>query len=199
MKIHLSSSYQSEPKIRLSNERYEEIKQTVVKMFEDYGVSCVPINGFEIANKMGTKVIPYSAYSARTRARYLMEKYSIDGFSVLRDTGEWYIYYNDDDEHDYGRINNTIMHEIAHIVLDHTEDSELAEAEVRFFAKYALAPPALIHKLKLENAESIADVFEISYEAAGYALSYYQKWLNYGGRDYKDYEIRMLQLFDLAV
>ena len=196
MKIHQSIMLQSISSIRLSNERYEEIKQIVVKMFEEYGVSCVPINGFEIANKMGVKVISYSAYPVRTR--YLMEKYSADGFSILRDTGEWYIFYNDD-EHDYGRINNTIMHEIAHIVLDHTEDSELAEMEVRFFAKYALAPPALIHKLKLETAESIADIFEISFEAAGYALSYYQKWLNYGGQDYKDYEIRMLRLFDLAV
>ena len=197
MKIHQSIIRQSVSPIRLSNERYEEIKQIVVEMFEEYGVSCVPINGFEIANKMGVKVISYSAYPARTR--FLMEKYSADGFSILRDTGEWYIFYNDDDEHDYGRINNTIMHEIAHIVLDHTEDSELAEMEVRFFAKYALAPPALIHKLKLETAESIADIFEISFEAADYALSYYQKWLNYGGQDYKDYEIRMLRLFDLAV
>lgn len=197
MKIHQSIMRQTVSPIRLSNERYEEIKQIVVEMFEEYGVSCVPINGFEIANKMGVKVISYSAYPVRTR--YLMEKYSADGFSILRDTGEWYIFYNDDDEHDYGRINNTIMHEIAHIVLDHTEDSELAEMEVRFFAKYALAPPALIHKLKLETAESIADIFEISFEAAGYALSYYQKWLNYGGQDYKDYEIRMLRLFDLAV
>ena len=27
------------------------------------------------------------------------------------------------------------MHECGHIVLDHTEDSELAEAEAKFFAK----------------------------------------------------------------
>lgn len=52
MKIQLSSSHRTEPKIRLSNERYEEIKQTVVKMFEAYDVFCVPISGFEIANKM---------------------------------------------------------------------------------------------------------------------------------------------------
>lgn len=194
MKIHVRALHQLDPKVRLSNDRYEEIKQTVVKLFETYDVSCVPINGFEIASKMGIKVIPYSAYPARTR--YLMEKYSIDGFSALWDTVEWYIFYND--EHNYGRINNTIMHEVAHIVLDHTEDSELAEAEVRFFAKYALAPPVLIHKLGVETAESIANIFEISFEAAGYALLYYQKWLNYGGRDYKDYEIRMLKLFNLA-
>lgn len=196
MKIHLSSTDQSVPTIRLTNERYEEIKRIVVKMFEECSVSCVPINGFEIANKMGVKVIPYSAYL--TRVRYLMKRYSSDGFSVLRDSGKWYIFYNDDNEHDYGRINNTIMHEIAHIVLDHTEDSELAEMEVRFFAKYALAPPVLIHKLKLKSAESIADIFEISFEAAGYALAYYKKWLTYGGQDYKDYEIRMLRLFDFA-
>lgn len=197
MEAYSSNTRQYKPGPRLSNARYEEIKRTVVEMFERYGVSCVPINGFEIASKMGIKVIPYSAYSARSR--YKIEKYSADGFSVLRDTGEWYIFYNDDKEHDYGRINHTIMHEIAHIVLDHTEDSELAEAEVRFFAKYALAPPVLIHKLKLGTAQSIANVFEISFEAAGYALSYYKKWLNRGRDNYTDYEIRTLQLFDLAV
>lgn len=52
-------------------------------------------------------------------------KKSEDGFSVEKNIGEWYIYYND--KKDYGRINNTIMHEIGHIVLDHSEDSELAE------------------------------------------------------------------------
>jgi len=179
--------------VRLSDSRYEEIKRVVVKMFADYGVSCVPISGFEIAKKMGVKVIPYSAYPERVQQ--LMCKKSLDGFSAEKEEGEWYIFYNDDDEHDYGRINNTIMHEIGHIVLDHSEDSELAEKEVRFFAKYALAPPALIHKLKLDNAQDIADIFEISYEAAGYALNYYNKWLNYGGIHYKDYELRMLRLF----
>ena len=65
------------------------------------------------------------------------------------------------------------MHEIGHIVLDHSEDSELAEKEVNFFAKYALAPPVLIHKLKLDNPESIVQVVEISYESARYAYHYY--------------------------
>ena len=43
------------------------------------------------------------------------------------------------------RIRFTIMHEIGHIVLDHTEHSDLAESEANFFAKYALAPPPLVH------------------------------------------------------
>lgn len=118
--------------IKLSDERYEEIKLIVVRMFVEYGISCAPINGFEIAHKMGV--------------------------------------------------------------------SELAEKEVNFFAKYALAPPVLIHKLKLDNPESIVQVFEISYEAARYAYHYYKKWLRhgYGESDYTDYERQILHLFDPA-
>ena len=160
-------------------------------MFEEHGVSCVPINGFEIAHKMGIKVIPYSAIAPSKR--WLLIKKSEDGFSIERTNGQWYLYYND--EKDYGRVNHTIMHEIGHIVLDHTEDSELAEKEVKFFAKYALAPPALIHKLKLNDAESIAQIFEIGYEAAGYAYEYYRKWLRRYCGSYTEYERRLFWLF----
>ena len=79
----------------------------------------------KIALKMGVKVIPYSS-SFQVTVGFIIKK-SEDGFSVERTNGQWYIYYND--EKDYGRVNHTIMHEIGHIVLDHTEDSELAEKE----------------------------------------------------------------------
>ena len=155
--------------VKLSNQRYEETKQVVVQMYEKLNVSCIPINCFEIASKMNIKVIPYYAYPKKTQT--LLLKKSEDGF------------------------NNTIMHEIGHIVLDHTEDSELAEKEVKFFAKFALAPPVLIHKLKLNSPEDISKTFEISYEAACNALSYYYKWLRYGNSQYTDYEEKMLYLF----
>lgn len=180
--------------IRLSNDRYEEIKRIIVNMFVKYNVSCVPVSGFELATKMGIKVIPYSAIPESKRP--LLLKKSEDGFCVEKNIGEWYIYYND--AKDYGRVNNTIMHEIGHIVLDHSEDSELAEKEVIFFAKFALAPPVLVHKFKLASAEEIANIFEISYEAACYAYSYYKKWLRYGGSEYTDYEEVILRLFAQA-
>ena len=146
--------------ISLSHARYEEIKQIVVDLFVHYDVRCIPVSAFEVAAKMGIPVIPYSAIPDNKRRLLLRE--SEDGFVVEKTAREWYIYYND--QKDYGRVNNTIMHEIGHIILDHTEDSELAEKEVNFFAKYALAPPVLIHKLKLTNAIDIARVFEISLE-----------------------------------
>ena len=181
--------------IKLSSRRCEEIKKIFVEMFVKYGVCCVPINGFEIASKMGVTVIPYSAFPPQKRA--LLLKKSEDGFSVEKTAGEWYIYYND--EKGYRRINNTIMHEIGHIVLDHTEDSELAEKEVNFFAKYALVPPVLVHKLEINSPLQIVRLFDVSFEAAKYAFDYYQKWLEFGGSDYTRYELITLELFKNVV
>lgn len=181
--------------ISLSHAKCEEIKRIVVDLFVKYNVCCVPVNGFELATKMGIKVIPYSAI--HQSKQWLLLKKSEDGFLVEKNTGEQYIYYNDKKE--YGRINNTIMHEIGHSALDHSEDSELADKEVNFFAKYALVPPVLVHKLKLDDPHDIANIFNVSFEAACYALNYYRKWLTYGYKDYTDYELRLLQLFYKAV
>lgn len=119
---------------------------------------------------------------------------------LLKKGGTWYIFYNDDKHSKrYRRINNTLIHECGHIILDHTQASELAEAEANFFAKYAIAPPVLIHKLKLKNANEVYEHFDISHEAAEYAIKYYHKWLNYGGAYYTDYEMRLLKLFKEAM
>lgn len=177
--------------VSLSHTRYEEIKRIVVELFVRYEVACVPVNGFELATKMGIKVIPYSAIPETKR--WLLFKKSEDGFCIEKAKGEWFIYYND--QKDYGRINNTIFHEIGHIVLDHSEDSELAEKEVKFFAKYALVPPVLVHRLGIDNPKDIVNIFEVSFEAACYAYSYYQKWLQYGALYYTDYEVTLLRIF----
>lgn len=174
--------------------RCEEIKEIVVDLFCKYNICCIPISGFEIATKLGINVIPYSARPNNVK-ELLLEK-SEDGFSVKYDN-EWFIFYNDSII--YSRINNTIMHEIGHIVLDHSQESELAEAEANFFAKYALAPPVLVHKLNITSPYQIHEKFQISLEASNYAYSYYLKWLNYGSENYTKYENRLITLFGKAV
>ena len=123
---------------------------------------------------------------------------STDGFYIEDSSGSDLIYYNDDDGISYERMNMTILHEIGHCVLDHTGKSEEEETEAGFFAKYAAAPPPLIHRIKPDKPEEIANVFNISFEAACYAMEYYQKWLTFGGKNYTKYEIRLLRLFDAA-
>ncbi len=176
---------------KLTDVEYEFIKGEVIHIFEKYNIKCIPVSGFEIASKMKITLIAYSSLS-RKKLKTAMEV-SEDGFFIEKD-GREYIFYNDIDRC-YERQNWTILHEIGHIVLDHSEDSELAEKEVKFFAKYALVPPVLVHKLKLDNPMDIADIFEVSFEAACYAYSYYQKWLQYGSSEYTKYELTLLNLF----
>lgn len=175
---------------RLSAKRCEEIKAIVVHTFEQLNIQCTPISGFEISTKLGVTIVPYSSKSER--AVELMLKESKDGFSVKK-SGVWYIFYNDGMH--YRRINNTLIHECGHIILDHTQASELAEAEANFFAKYTIAPPPLIQKMNLQSANDVYNHFDVSREAATYSFEYYLKWLKYGNKNYTDYEIRLLNLF----
>lgn len=184
--------------MRLEDEQYEEIKRTVIETFEEYDIKSIPISAFEMAVKMGISVVPYSSLGDKEKEAAMM--YSQDGYSIESPTSEWTIYYNDSCKN-YGRINHTIMHEIGHFAMGHTEagDEGEKEAEAKFFAKYALAPPPLIHNmLEPINVETIMLTFDISYQAAKIAYDYYLNWLNYGDSDYTDYETKMLELFKVA-
>lgn len=183
--------------MRLSDDRLEEIKQIIVELLEKYNICSFPISGFEIATKMGIKVIPYSAYEKNPRTLELLKKMSEEGYFVER-FKDIYIFYNDRKK-SYGRINNTIAHEIGHIVLGHVVGKEREEAEAKFFAKYLLAPPPLVDSLKLKNYFQLERVFQISNEASFYAWDYYQKWLNYGNKTYTSYEKRLLNLFKNSI
>lgn len=157
--------------MRLPDERYEEIKNIVVDLLIRLDISCTPIGGFEIAKKLGIIIVPYSAKKNEQK----LIKISKDGFCCERGDGTMYIFYNDNMSNE--RTNWTLLHEIGHLVLGHTEHCNLAEAEANFFAKYAIAPPVLIHRYHLSTAEDIEEKFCISHEAAENAIVYYKKWL----------------------
>ncbi len=157
---------------KLTNEEYEFIKGEVIYIFEKFHIKCIPVSGFEIASKMGVTLIAYSGLS-KEELKKAMEA-SDDGF-LIEYNGREYIYYNDIN-HSYERQNWTILHEIGHILLDHTGHSKHEEDEANFFAKYAIAPPVLVYKIGATCPQDIYEVFDISYEAAKYAYGYYCSW-----------------------
>ena len=188
--------------MRLTNDRYEIIKKNAVKMFLDNDIRRIPIDCFEICQKMCVKLKKYSQLTSEALLK--AKKISEDGFCMLVEEIpepfpplQWYIFYDDTKSRE--RIRFTIMHEIGHIVLGHTEHSELAESEANFFAKYSLAPPPLVHKIKPEDYMDISDAFDLSQECAYYAMSFYNKWLRHGHSKYLNYEIELLSLFDKVV
>lgn len=179
---------------KLTDEEYEFIKGEVIHIFELYNVKCIPVCGFEVASRMGITLIPYSSLSRKKRRQAY--KASEDGFLYVDKDGNEYIYYNNIDRC-YERQNWTILHEIGHIVLDHTGHSKHEEDEANFFAKYAIAPPLLIHKIGAKSPIEVYNRFDISLEAAEYAFDYYCNWKRRYERikTLTSYERKLLSLY----
>lgn len=156
----------------LSYSRYEEIKKVVARTLQLGRVSQVPICPYALASSLGIRLAAYSSLN-----KFKMEacfEFSNEGFT-LDDT----IYYNDSMYEKRTRF--TIMHEIGHIMLNHSEESDVTEEEANFFAKYILAPPVLIyaHDRACDMDEiKIGRIFYVSHEISIYIFKYYQSWLS---------------------
>lgn len=189
----------------LTNERYEELKKLVVEMFEEAEVRCLPIDCFCIAQKLHYVLRPYSKLDLEEFLDAMDQ--SVEGYSKVEmnpDTGmyQYVIYYNDMN-FDLNHQRFTIFHEIAHIYLGHHDEEQnmwneqIEEAEANFFAKYAMAPPPLVNHYRERVCPAlIQERFQTSYEEAGYEYEYYQKWMEFGPREYTPVEYHMLAMFE---
>lgn len=164
--------------MRLPNWRYEEIKEKITQLFFEFSQN-IPVDVYMFATSLHIILVSYSSLNENYKRRLqeigdfiLKDGFCVIGTKLGLDCS--YIYY--DDSQLPSRIRFTIMHEIAHIVLEHTESSDLAEAEANFFAKYALAPPALIDLISPEDYIDIAKRFDISNQCAQNCFNYYQSW-----------------------
>ena len=100
----------------ISNKRYEQIKEIVADMYEDLGYTEIPVNVFELCHKLNIKLVKYSSLTKEQKECAM--QLSPDGFSLRNNrTMQYEIYYNS--EMPAKRITFTIMHEIAHIMLEH--------------------------------------------------------------------------------
>lgn len=181
--------------MKLPGIRYEQIKWKVVHLFEKTGEDSIPVDPFAIAAELGIVVVPYRLLGKTAKAACL--KVSESGFKfcfVGHDGLETrYVFYND--QKPCGHVRFTVLHEIGHIVLGHLQESEVAEAEANFFAKYAIAPPMLVRMIEPTDYMDIAEAFGLSRECALYAWNYYRRWLRISG--YKDYELNLESIFSV--
>lgn len=179
--------------MKLNSETYEYIKCEVADIYVRYGIKNIPVCGFELAHKMGIILVPYVCLSEKKLNAALRS--SEDGFYCEPGDGKEYIYY--DDTVINTRCNMTILHEIGHAVLGHTDETEkcVAEAEAAFFAKYLAAPLPLINLINPSCAEDIANTFQISKEASNYAWKYFTKWKKHHNKigKYTEYELQIIR------
>lgn len=116
----------------LTGKRYDKIERVVLDLFSSLKIDSFPLDCFEICRHLNIEVVPYSCLSAHKQSTLF--SISEDGFSVLKqeadDKKHWIIYYNDAKPAE--RIRFTVMHELGHITLDHSEHSDLAESEANY-------------------------------------------------------------------
>lgn len=153
---------------RLAFQRYEQLKRLGAHLIEDYDL-VYPLEPLEVAATWGVHVAIHSAGLPPTAQRFSTS----DGYTEpvsSRHGGRFQIHVNG--AMPLLRQRFTLVHEIAHIWLDHlradaTLTDDQAEGEANFLANYLLAPDALILEWAPElTISGIAGVFRMSEEAA---------------------------------
>lgn len=93
-----------------------------------------------------------------------------EGCTIYDPDSNIYIVLYNDKEQTYEHLNWTLAHEIGHIYLEHTSDTEIEEIEAHFFAAQFLMPEYSIYEIsKLKGSVSVEDIyylFNVSWTAA---------------------------------
>lgn len=149
---------------------YDLIKQKVLEVYRTCKIGSFPIDCLTIYDYYGLKAHPYSTLEEPLKSYCL--SMSEDAFIYNH-----IVCYNDDVSYPIGRIRFSLMHELGHHVLHHSETRTSAEEfEANAFASYLLAPRIAIHYANCKNCNDIVKIFDISVEAATIAFDDYRKW-----------------------
>lgn len=146
--------------------RYDEIREAVADVIEDYGIIQYPFSLFKFIRNLGIRLVPFSMLSQDARNFLLAE--SIDGYTKRPCSFNplcTSIFY--DETLSYERIRFTLAHELGHIFLEHGDTGEkIFEDEANFFANYLLGPNPIVMRDSSNNAEQIMSDFYVSYTCA---------------------------------
>lgn len=172
---------------------YDKIERKVVDLYIEQSITEIPINPFEIIKNRGYVLVPFSKLQNTLLSGKDSDKHDALSF-FSPELQRYVIAYND--EKPLPRLRFTLMHEIAHIDLEHRCESDLARRMADYYAGYALAPSPLIGLFTSGSKTEIQSKFSVSKECAEVSQNRYYKWSVYGGSNYKDYEITLLNLFN---
>ncbi len=146
--------------------KYKNARDAAWRCLIDFNITSLPVKILEIAKSLEIKVVKDS------ESHKLSPKESGKSYLV---NDQWHIIYNDAEPKQ--RCKFTIAHELGHILLghdlkngNHTRTFELSkpeeETEADIFASRLLAPACVIWALNLHSAEEIAQLCDISHQAA---------------------------------
>lgn len=149
------------------------MNKALLKVYKKCKITMFPIDCLSIFHAYGLTCIPYSSLSEKRRIACM--ELSKDAF-ISNDT----VFYNDTVPE--GRVRFTLMHEFAHFILGHEEETEETESEADLFASMMLAPMIIIRELESHSsgrkitADDIKAYFNVSITAANTYITEYHRW-----------------------
>lgn len=151
---------------------YNRIVMATIEVFRKCKVHSFPIDCGDLLKHYGYRLFSYKELRDRNPELYRLSLgYSEDAF---RAGASKIVAYNPDRPH--GRIRFSLMHELGHHVLEHAGSSDQNEKEANAFASHILAPRMAIHYSRCKNANDVARLFDMSFEAADNAFIDYRRW-----------------------
>lgn len=183
--------------MRLSNERYEQIKRAIANLFEDYDVKEIPVDVFGLARKMKIKTVFATEILEKHPKkidRYFLYQYP-PAYMHYDLKSQMFIVYIDDIGTIIERQRYSLGHELMHVVLGHTEQNPKNESEANFGATYMLAPTSLAlikpGEQSLLVPKKIARIFKVSVPEAEIIARYNSKRLSLPNLKERDYEKKL--------
>lgn len=151
---------------------YNRIVMATIEVFRKCDVHSFPIDCGDLLRHYGYRILTYKELLEKNSELYsLCMEYSEDAF---RSGSAKVVAYNPDRPH--GRIRFSLVHELGHHLLGHTGASDRNEKEANAFASHILAPRMAIHYSRCKNANDVARLFDMSFEAADNAFIDYRRW-----------------------
>lgn len=142
----------------------EYINKKILEVYKECNIRSFPIDCFSVLKHYGLQTITYKETKEQNPELYkAIYRYSNDAFRFRMS-----VYYNSTNSD--GRIRFSLIHELGHYILGHTEESSDNEDEANTFASNFLAPRPITFQQGLKTAEQIRDYYGISISAANQAL-----------------------------
>lgn len=155
---------------------HNDIMEKIYGIYRYANIKAFPICCIDLLDKLDIKHINYADLSDKKKEMCLAV--SNDAF-ILKNI----IYYNGNQENTM-RLRFSIMHELGHIMLKHSEKrNAFEEHQANFFASNILAPRVVIFCSQTTSARGVMNKFLLSHQAAELALQDCEKYYLSRNRD----------------